>query len=241
MNPLKRINSTAIIIKTHIWTTDLEIFVKKIFQQTNHCGIDVYVLMHDENHTLYEQIMDPQIKQFTLTFKRATIENIYRTGFYNMWLSNHWILMWFYKQHNYAYIWSMEYDVRISGDSSKIWLNDSSDDFIYTTGFNHCSDSYMHYQHCMNIVNKKIGYLQLARYSRNVLDHLNECFENSTNGQDELAIFSLIDPLKFKCSNILSGFIHGVWSWEQRWCKYNEALYKLAEERGTVGIFHPVK
>ncbi len=47
-------------------------------------------------------------------------------------MSNHWILMWFFKKfQNYNYYWSMEYDVRISGNSCILWNYDGEEDFLF--------------------------------------------------------------------------------------------------------------
>ena len=188
---------SVIVFKTHIWNDDLEKFVVKIFNQARSCSVDFYVVMHTENNDIYHKITTNYIKDITLVITEADIRQLYQKGFYSMWLSNHWILMWFYKKFatKYEYFWNMEYDVRISGDSRKLWSCTNNDDFMYVTGFFHKPNHlYFDYYIGNKIENadKYFGFLQLARYSNKLLAYLNECFESGENGQDELIIFSLI-------------------------------------------------
>ena len=110
-------NKIVVLMKTHIWNESIENFALKIYNETINYNIDFFVLMHDENDTIYELIQSDFIKKVTLTFKEDDIKKIYPIGFFTMWISNHWILMWFFLKYReiYNFYWSVEYDVRISG------------------------------------------------------------------------------------------------------------------------------
>lgn len=157
--------------------------------------------------------------------------------------------MWFYRncKCKYKYYWSMEYDVRISGDSVKIWLYPDTYDFL-------CVDKI--HKNPNNIYNgyyvggkltesqKYHGYLQLARYSNTAMDYLNNSFEQGENGQDELIIFSLLKRSQLTLSStFLQGLTKGTWTWESKYSTYNRILYEKEEKNNdkNLAIFHPVK
>jgi hypothetical protein len=206
--------------------------------------------MHTDNGEIYETIKSPVIKNIVLKFTEEEIKSIYTVGFFSMWLSNHWILMWFYRQfkQKYKYFWSTEYDVRISGDSSKIWKHESTNDFLYTLGNyrninNKYNDHYVGGK--LSELEKYHGYLQLARYSNSALEYLNKCFEEGENGQDELIIFSLLNRAKFVGSKkFLQTLIRGTWTWQDSYSASNRKIYEQMENpiyRKHTHIFHPVK
>lgn len=122
----------AVIMKTHIWNNDIELFSKKIHNESLSNDIKFFILLHDESGNIINQI-DNSLKDIVLSFTEKDIQNLYFTGFYSMWLSNHWILMWFFQKYGYIfdYIWSIEYDVRISGESNLLWNCDDDSDFLF--------------------------------------------------------------------------------------------------------------
>src|SRR5204863_4500479 len=94
----------------------------------------------------------------------------------------------------YQYYWSIEYDVRISGDSSKIWNYSGSEDFIYPIEpFQDPNWGWKEYYIGGPLVDstKWYGYLQLARYSKKFLEYLDKYYTSGENGQDEMVTFSL--------------------------------------------------
>lgn len=241
---------TVVLIKTHIWNDDIEKFADKIYNDTHVHNIDFFILMHDEKNELSEKIQSPDIKNITLRFTEQDIKQLYSVGFYSMWLSNHWILMWFFKQfgHKYDYFWSMEYDVRISGNSVKIWNYESNYDFLYTMG-NNINSMNVYNNHYiggkLSELQKYHGYLQLVRYSGKALEYLNKCFEEGENGQDELITFSLLNRGNFSGSKkFLQSLIRGTWTWQDKFSVSNRKLYNKLETRlddNHLCIFHPVK
>lgn len=242
-------SKTVVLFKTHRWSEDIENFVQKIYDETNE-KVDFFVLMHSDNGQLQNQIQCEKIKNITLSFTEDEIKSIYQLGFYSMWISNHWILMWFYQKYGYRYdyFWSLEYDVRISGNSSRIWTLSSSHDFLYTMGnYRNANNRFMSYYvgGKLNDLEKIFGFLQIARYSNRALKYLDECYTNGENGQDELITFSLLSRGKFTGSRkFLQSLIRGKWTWEDKYADYNRRLYQEAERNTNdnhLYIYHPIK
>lgn len=247
----KRTGRSVLILKTHIWNDSLEKFAIKLNKETKNL-VDFFILMHSNDYNLQNKIKDPLLKQHIMIFSEDDIKNVYDKGFYSMWLSNHWILMWFYKKLKtqygdfpYDYVWSTEYDVRISGDSSKIWSYPGNEDFLYPIDpFKDPNWSFKnHYVGGKLKDNDKYyGYLQLARYSRRFLEYLNDCYEAGENGQDELITFSLFKRGKFKGSKkLLNGLIKNSWSVDNTHSKKHTTMYNSSENDHQLRIFHPIK
>ncbi|XWV26604.1 hypothetical protein QJ857_gp0462 [Tupanvirus soda lake] len=240
---------TVVLMKTHIWNEDIEKFASKLYCETYTHKVDFFILMHTENGQIYNNIKDDKIKKITMCFTESKIRSIYSKGFYSMWLSNHWILMWFYKKfgHLYKYFWSIEYDVRISGDSSKIWLYKSSYDFLYTMGnYRNNKNKYNNYYVGVKLkeLDKYFGYLQLARYSNTALAYLDKCYSEGENGQDELITFSLLNKSGLTGSKkFLYSLIKGTWTWQNNFSEKNRKLFDYYESLNTehLHIFHPIK
>ncbi|BCS82966.1 hypothetical protein QLL95_gp1157 [Cotonvirus japonicus] len=241
---------SVVIFKTHIWSKEIENFVVKLLAETKSCDTDFYVVIHDENNSVFPLILNSQIKDICLIIKESEIRSIYETGFYDMWLSNHWILMWFYQKYRklYNYFWSMEYDVRICGDSSLIWTHQSDHDFLYTMG-NYSNPKNKYNNHytgkILSDTTKYHGYLQLARYSNKLLEYLDSNYKLGENGQDEMITFSLINFGKFtKSKEFLQKLIRGTWTWQASYSCTNKKIYVNLINRtpkNQVFILHPIK
>lgn len=241
---------TAIILKTHVWSEDLEEFVTRIRLEARPHGIDLFILMHDETGLLQQRVRSPDLQSRLMCFKEADIRSTYESGFYSMWQSNHWILMWFFKHKPaYDYYWSIEYDVRISGRSDCIWTLDATEDFVYTIGgFSRPNHKYAnHYVGpLLDTVYKRFGFLQLARYSRRALTYLDACFTAGNNGHDELITFSLIldsNSGLIHSNAHLKDLIRGTWTWLDRYAPLNRLAYERLQQKRDYKpyIFHPVK
>lgn len=246
---IKMTNNKALLFKTHRWDNRLEKFVKKLKSETIPYGIDLYILMHSDDNSLVNQIKDPNLRKLVITFSENDIKKIYLKGFYGMWLCNHWILMWFYRQHRnkYQYLWTIEYDVRISGDSSKIWTYDGEEDFIYPVETFQDANWYWknHYSGTIfNDDNKWYGYLQLTRYSKKFLDYLDKYFEMGENGQDEMVIFSIfkkgVNEIGLTGTHkFLNELIDDSWSVDNRDSDKHKIMLK--ESGDQLKIYHPIK
>ncbi|AGC01791.1 hypothetical protein H012_gp674 [Acanthamoeba polyphaga moumouvirus] len=236
----------AVIMKTHIWNDDIECFSKKIYHESFSNGVNFFILLHDENNNIFNKI-DKNLKNIVLTFSEKDIQNIYSTGFYSLWLSNHWILMWFFQKygHKYDYIWSMEYDVRISGDSNLLWNCNNDFDFLFVRGnYQNSKNKYNNHYIGNNLEeNQKYhGYLQLARYSKKALEYLNECYKNGENGQDELITFSLLNKSGLSMSkDFLQKLVRGTWTWQDNYSSSNRKIYNYLKNKNILAIFHPIK
>lgn len=229
--------NTVIVFKTHVWSDEIEQFVQKI---RNESSCDFYVLAHTEKPL---QVKDSSIPIITIT--EQDIRSVYDSGFVSLWLSNHWNTMWFYQHYpDYQYYWTIEYDVRIVGDSSRIWSYSGTEDFVFTRGPNQDPNWAFkndYFGNKLDDTNKWYGYLQLARYSNRFLRYADDTFKTGENGQDEMMMFSLLkraEPLGMTWSRFLSEFIRDSWSADYRDSdKHRELMVKA----NKLTIFHPVK
>lgn len=245
-------HDTAVILKTHIWNDSLEKFATKLKNETLPYNIDFYILMHSNDHSLPNKIQNIDLKKYVYTFTENEIKSMYNVGFYSMWLSNHWILMWFYNQYKskYNYFWTIEYDVRISGNSSELWKYSGTEDFIYPIEpFKDPNWSWKnHYVGGkLNDNTKYYGYLQLARYSNRFLDYLHSHYENGENGQDEMITFSLFKRSGYTGSkNLLNNLIRNSWSVDSKESDKHKKLLEDSDSKYIIDskhltIFHPIK
>lgn len=239
-------NKSVVLLKTHIWNDDIEKFASKIRSETINSKVDFFILIHCENPETFNTINNKELKQHVLIFREKDINKIYRKGFFGMWLSNHWITMWFYKQfkNNYQYFWTIEYDVRISGNGSILWEYSGNEDFLFP--IEPFKDSNWGWKNHyvgdkLTDENKYYGYLQLARYSNKFLEYLDKHFENGENGQDELIIFSLFKRGNFTGSkNLLDGLINNSWSVIGSESDKHKNILKDHEKK-SLRIYHPIK
>ncbi|AYV85678.1 MAG: hypothetical protein Satyrvirus30_3 [Satyrvirus sp.] len=248
----------VVLMKTHIWSIDIEKFATKILEETIPHGIDFYILMHAENDNILNMVKNDKIKNIILRFTELEIKKIYKVGFFSMWMSNHWTTMWFFKQFKdkYKYFWTFEYDVRICGNSCLLWKHNSECDLLFTLG-NYKNASHK-YRFCyignkLSESQKYYGFLQIARYSNAALQYLDKCFAEGENGQDELIIFSLLNRGGFSSSKkFLRSILKGIWTWQDTYSEYNRILYENTEKKlkqissstdpsKYLCIFHPIK
>lgn len=247
-------SKNVLILKTHVWNPELETFCNKIYHETKISNVKFFILMHSNDYSLKKNVSNSELHKLCLIFAESDIKKIYPGGFYSMWLSNHWILMWFFKHYQFDYYWTMEYDVRISGNSSKIWKYSGKEDFIYVIDpFQDPKWAWRNYYTpgsstiTLDSKNKYYGYLQLARYSRKFLKYMDRFFTLGENGQDEMIIFSLYKRGKFTGSNkLLSKLVHDSWSVKNEDSDKHKQLLKQSEDKYSknpqhLQIFHPIK
>ena len=237
-------SQTVVFLKTHVWNNNIEEYAFKIYLETSVSRVDYYILLHDEG-SLYSQIISPDLRKRTLKFTEVEIKKLYPQGYYDIRTSNHWIMMWFYHQYpNYQYYWSMEYDLRIHGNSNIIWNYHVHFDLLYPRGFRLGNNNMYRDKYCggrLSDNEKYYGYLQLSRYSNRFLMHLDKVFQSGENGQDELIIFSIIKRDGFTHSQeFLSKMIKGYWTWEPKYSNINRIMLDNLIEPGPF-ILHPIK
>lgn len=268
-------NKIVVLLKTHVWNDNLEKFAIKIkneilgseYQSKSRVElfkrgdkvphhIDFYILMHSDNYNLLNSIKNADLRRYILMYSENDIKKIYKDGFYSMWLSNHWILMWFYKQfkNKYEYYWSIEYDVRISGNSLKIWNYAGTEDFVYPIEpFKNPDWTWKHHYIGGKLTDdtKYYGYLQLARYSKKFLEYLDKHYSEGENGQDEMITFSLFkrgqkDIGLTGSKDLLSKLINNSWSVDnsesdknKKSLEYSDSEYLTNKKH--LRIFHPIK
>jgi hypothetical protein len=79
MIPSQHKNNIVVLIKTHIWTDDLEKFIIKLKNETLISGVDFYVLMHYENNKPINN--NKELSKYILRFNEDDIKKMYRTGY----------------------------------------------------------------------------------------------------------------------------------------------------------------
>lgn len=236
----------AVYIKTHLWDDNIKEFVYKI---SNECksnqNIDFFLLAQVN----IEKQIPEDIKKFTKIYTSNNIQQFYKEGFLSLWLSNHIITQWFFYNYgkDYDYIWSVEYDVRIIGDSNYIWNYKSNADLIIPsdlmksnskTAWDKTLDS-----HFKNIDRYKV-LLQIHRISKKFINKLHELFSKGINGQDELIYGSVCKKYNFNYdTTFLKNIIGGIWHTSPIFSFHNKDIYnKLQKSNNSrIRIFHPIK
>lgn len=224
--------SYAIVLKTHVWNSDIEEFCLKLRNQNG-----------DSFHILVHGTLDiPNVFQ-SHSYENEQLMNVYPNGYIDEYYSNHWLNMAFYHDNpNYDYYWFLEYDVRISGDSNKLFTMRSDADFLFTKGMYHYPTG-EHFTKAFGIEEKDRyqGFLQMARYSNKALSYLDSKFNEGINGQDELAIYSLIRLSNLTYRADLAQLVQGAWTWDKHFSAYNKASFVRNEELNVLAIYHPIK
>lgn len=241
---------TPIMIKSHVLTDDLVNYVNSICdrKQVQDNTYQIYFVHVPNEIKACDSLQLSKLKARVLQPTSLDISSMYTNGFINMHLSNHWINMWFWKnvmqgKATDGYLWSIEYDVRISSDPFDLFdaFIDNTTDLIYPMG-NYNSDSH---SYCLQYSGTKLrkfflGYLQICRMSLRLLQYLDEMFTIGENGPDELIVFSLIHGSNFTSIN-LKKYMSGVWTWNGLYSDYNRHWYRKGSREGKCLIFHPVK
>lgn len=249
-------SKTVICYKTHILNKVIIDFIKKIYKECDESNkqmlnnfkgefdIDFFLLIPDY---LEKEIPD-KLKPITIIYKEDEIKNMY-TNFYSMWLSNHFIELYFYKNfgEKYDYFWFIDYDVRILGDTSYFWRNELNHDLLIPKNITLVDTSwkFQNYIHESFQNNEKyFCFKQFYRISKIFLKKLDELFKEGINGHCELIIGSVCKKYNFSYDyNFLNLRIQGIWTQNPDFSGYNiEAYNKLALSLIIKPfIFHPIK
>ena len=242
----KKRDRQVVIFKTHTWNNDIENFVLKILDSTTKNNIDFFVIYNSDEKI---KINNNRITKILLFTKPNKIEKLYDTGFVSMWASNHWLLMWFYKNYpDYDFYWSIEYDVRIIGNMDKLWKINKKYDFVYPVKpFTNESDSWLdtYVGDIFTLKDFRFGYLQLARYSNRFLYLLDLYFINGEHAQDELITYTIFNNAKkkydFRGTHIyLAKHIKNSWSVDGNYSEKNHEIIKNHNGKRLL-LLHPVK
>lgn len=234
----------VILYKTHVWCDLIEQDVLNIMRTKGE--IDMFILLHDDDMEIYDKIYLKEVKDIVIVVNTESIKGVYDEGFVDMLVSNHWINMWFYKIYpEYDYYWSTEYDVKILGDSSKLWSIESSGDFMYPKG-NIIPKKTNRYLGTITkeLDNVRAGFLQFARYSNKAMTYLDGKYTEGYHAQDEIIIFSLMNLSGLVMDGIsLRRFMLGTWSCDRdSEIKNHRMLLRYAELNATsTCILHPIK
>lgn len=236
----------AVYIKTHLWDNDIKEFVYKI---SNDCSINNNVKFFLLAQSDIEKKIPEDIMKFTKIYTPRNIEKFYKKGFLSLWLSNHIITQWFYFNYGkeYDYIWSIEYDVRILGDSNYIWNFNNNADLITPCELIK-TNSYYTWDKTLNsffTTNERYkALLQLHRVSKNFIMKLHELFNKGINGQDELIYGSVCKKYNFNYNtSFLQNIIGGIWHTSPMFSNHNKKIYNNMKKLNNISIkiFHPIK
>lgn len=232
-----------ILYKTHVWCDSIELDVIKLINETSY---DFRVILHDEAGELFAKIKSEKVRERTLVVTEALIQKLYPKGFINMFLSNHWLLMWFYTQHTYDYYWTIEYDVKIIGHSDRVWQISSTADLLFPIGNKRVSSENKYTKTAIGLeAPLYAGFIQIARYSKRALDYLHSKYSQGMNAQDEIAIFTLLHKSNLVLESApLWALIKGVWTFDSYYQQENLKQWQYLKQWATpdeLYIMHPIK
>lgn len=249
----------VILLKTYLWSPEIEEYALKLLIETNDCGSDFFILLHDEKGEVGKQISSHELQLRTLPFTSNEIKKIYETDYIDLYFRSHLIHFWFFKRYpRYEYYWILEYDTRIAGNSRIFWNYSGQENFISPTGvFDYPKGSmfYVHYENNKKDIKRLADhsenlfwtYVQFIRCSNSLLEYMDKKIIEGENGQDECITGTMVMMGGFNYAN-LDKYIKGKWYGsstqdiidynKHEWLKYKE-LY--IESETDVAIFHPVK
>jgi len=193
------IPKTLIVLQTHTWSASIDACAKTWNYSAIEYGHDFIVLCTGD--------APPSIPRYfrTCYVRPVDAKNLYKVGFLNPWLSNHWYLMYLwttlgYSKKDYSHIWSIEYDVRSYGNLDFLWghsrpFHDQTH-LITSTTINTFLSSYCWAKtitpqwRASKESPKHTCLKQVFRLTDDFLDYLHLQFSNGYNAQDELSLAS---------------------------------------------------
>ena len=246
---------SMVLLISHIWNEEIFVWYKTLKASLPH-DFEIIVIAVDKIFTVPSEvsILRPAL---------AEIETLYSSKIHhNLWASNHWILMWFWKTLGHflrlEHVWSIEYDVRSSGPLEYLWSIDSSIDYVSSTPIENVNTLNSWSNSVFWTTKKFTAQKQIFRTSKKFLDYLDTQFKKGFNGQDEITLAThAIEG--FVCSS-LSQYLHTSWSPTTRvglnqWVQYdsenacsqkthnchNNNNNALDGVKQKLFLFHPVK
>lgn len=250
-------SKTVICYKTHILNKVIIDFIKKLYKDCDNSNkemldnfkgeydIDFFLLIPD----YLEKELPENFKSFTKIYKEEEIQNLYEKGFYSMWLSNHFIELWFYKNfgEKYNYFWFIDYDVRILGDGCYFWRNELTQDLIIPKNITLIDANWKFYNflHESFLENERyICLKQIYRISKTFLNKLDILFNEGINGHCELIIGCVCKKYNFSYDHtFINQRIQGIWTHNPDFSAYNIETYNKFVSSIIIKpyIFHPIK
>lgn len=235
----------CLVYVTHVWNASIEATFKAIQSSTS---MDIFILVGP--HGSREPI-ELDVGSLCVTVLRpslAELQSMYPTGFVSMWASNHLLLMWFWRQYAYDYVWSMEYDVRFKGPLQSLWTLSKEWDYLYSdlrdlhgiTKSHYWASSIEPSWHKNQFQHFQSATKQVCRLSRKFLDHLEASFQQGQTAQDEVAFASHCFQQNFK-SKSLKDFLSDSWTTSSGSSARIEKLWQNHQDQGLLVLFHPVK
>ncbi len=233
---------TAILFRTHILNYAICNNIKKIYNECNNFNIN------QNNHYLIFHLLIPdnitypipdEFKEFTKIYNeekdiKSLYKNIKDDEFKNIYYSNHFITLWFFKYFGKTYenFWSIDYDVKILGSSLNIFSNNTNFDLLIPK----------------NIIEKNgffITNTQICRLSKFLLKKIHKNIKKGNNFSYEIIYALICKKYNFSYDyTFLNSFIQGVWTNNTEYNKHNiESYNRITKNKNNVKtyIFHPIK
>ncbi len=232
----------AVLFKTHILNYALCNYIKKIYNECNNYNIN------QTNHFLIFQLLIPdnitykipdEFKEFTKIYNEEDdIKNLYKNikdeDFKNIHNSNYFITLWFYKYfgESYDFFWSIDYDVRILGNSIDIFSDKSTFDLLIPKNIL-CKDD------------KFYTSTQICRLSKLLLKKINKNLKKGIYYNNETIYATICKKYNFTYNyTYLNNFIQGIWTSNPEYNSHNiESFNRIIKNKNNVKtyIFHPIK
>lgn len=236
----------AILFKTHKFSKAIRDRYEKVVSESKGLA-DVFLVVHGDVR------IDDGEERRLFRVSDGELARVYDRGFVDPWLSNHWLLMAWWKRvgraGGYQFVWSVEYDVGIVGNSAELWGEPSGADLIASYGpFQDSAWPYKDRYFCDTAASaclarrdedKWYGYVQISRYSARFLDYMDHVFESGENGQDEMMIFSLAKKGQFSIDTEAVACRQGFWSAQGADAALAKKAYTAPARSLT--LFHPIK
>jgi hypothetical protein len=237
----------AILFKTHKFSKAIRDRYEKVVSESKGLA-DVFLVVHGDVRIDGEE-------QRLFRVSDEELHRVYDRGFVDPWLSNHWLLMSWWKRvgraGGYQFVWSVEYDVGIVGNSAVLWGEPSGADLIASYGpFRDSAWPYKDRYFCDKATSaclarrdedKWYGYVQISRYSARFLDYMDHVFESGENGQDEMMIFSLAKKGQFSIDTEAIACRQGFWSAQGADAALAKKAYMAMAPAPSLTLFHPIK
>ena len=255
----RRHGATALVIPTHQWSPSIEQGMRPFIDSALAEGMAVHVVFTPSLSTAKftrGAHLDPRVCVNRTT--PEAIRSLYpgRRGFYGMWKSSHFTLLWFWMiigaRRRYAHVWFIEADVRSAGNVARLW-SAVSDDVDYVTSWpitilppgHGASRKFVGPVRLLPRTRRFFALKQVIRMSARLLARLNTDFARGSNGQDESVLATLARSYKMRTAH-LADFTDNTWTWDKKRTKQASAAWRRwvagdPRGRGRLRLFHPVK
>lgn len=225
---------TLVVFVAHFWTSDIDAYYTKLKNSCSESNIDLVILACGDRYESSEIIFRPSIDEV-----KAMYKDFHSKG---LWACNHWILLWLWKfwaqEESYDFVWSIEYDVRTTGDLFTLWSMDKTYDYISSASAHNYTSEAFWGPNKSGFRPTHTALKQIFRCSANFLNYLHDQALIGQTGQDECTLAT--HAQKFKYRNLKEYLCSGYSP------NKNDAVtraWKLEKNNETkkLKIYHPIK